>query len=208
MDYLSQNDLVGCCSGLACKMDSSGIPLCQPGTADEIRLSRECAVAAYNGMDSVKITDPVQTSSGPTNVTTVYVGLSGASSGPGGCLASIVITLDTCDLSLGPARDASGAYLVTAPTVCMLGNLGPGQEQTIAGTATFDGLACQGGVEPFCYAGTFEFRLTSTLTDPLVGLGLSDASTGPAQQNLTGQPFHVTGTFCPSENTAATSCSG
>jgi hypothetical protein len=204
MDYLSQNNLVGCCSGLACKIDSSGIPLCQPGTADEVQLSRECAVAAYNGMESVKITDPVQTTSGPTTVTTVYVGLNGASSGPGGCLASIVVTLDGCDLSLGPAR-ASGAYVVTASSVCTLGGVGPVEEQMITGTATFDGQSCQGGVTSFCYAGTFEFRLTSTVLNTFV-LGPSDASAG--QQILNGQPFHVTGTFCPFENTAAASCGG
>jgi hypothetical protein len=208
IDYLSQNRLAGCCSGLACKMGSSGIPLCQPGTADEVRLSRACAAAAYNGTDSVQVTDPVQTSSGPTSVKTVYVGLTGATSGPGGCLASIVVSLDSCDLTLGPARDASGAYLVTAPTVCSLGNLGLGQEQIVMGTATFDGLACQGGVNPFCYAGTFEFRLTSTFTNPLMGLGLSDASTGAPMQNLTGQPFHVRGTFCPALPTMAASCGG
>jgi hypothetical protein len=157
-------------------------------------------------MDSVKITDPVQTSLGPTNVMQVYAGLDGASSGPGGCLVSIVVSLDACDLNLGPARDASGAFVVTARTTCLLGNLPPGDEQTISGTATFDGLACQGGdVNPFCYAGTFEFRLTSMVMDPLAGTGLS---TPVPPQNLTGQPFHVTGTFCPPQNTAAASCGG
>jgi hypothetical protein len=207
MDYLSQNSLAGCCSGLACKIDSSGIPLCQTGTAAEVALSRECAVAAYNGTDSVKITDPVQTATGPTTVMTVYVGLTAATHGPGGCLTSIVVSLDTCDLTLGPARDASGAYLVTADPVCMLGNLAIPQEQTIMGTATFDGVSCQGGVEPFCYAGTFEFRLTSTINAPLFIVGPADAST-PQMQNLTGQPFHVTGTFCPSQPMTAASCSG
>jgi hypothetical protein len=204
-DYLSQNNLEGCCSGLLCKIDSSGVPLCQPGTADELQLSHECAVAAYNGTASVKITDPVQTTAGPTTVGTVYVGLTGASSGPGGCLVSIVVTLDDCDLSLGPARDASGAYVVTARGVCTLGGVAPSQGEMITGTATFDGEACPGGGIAFCYAGTFEFRLTSTVQNTVL-FGPSDAST--SQQVLDGTPFHVTGTFCPPNNTAAASCGG
>jgi hypothetical protein len=114
---------------------------------------------------------------------------------------AIGVTLDGCDLNLGPSRDGSGAYVVTGSGACELGNPPIGMLQTISGTARFDGLSCPKGTPPYCYAGTFEFHLTSVLTNPLTPSG------GESMPFLTGQPFHVTGTFCPFSDTVP-SCGG
>jgi hypothetical protein len=191
--YLSQQQLDGCCSGLVCNATDSGVRLCQPGTADEIAAATQCARAASSGATSVMLEDAIQTVSGPVSIGTVYVGLFGDTTGPGGCLVSIVVTLDTCDLTLGPARDATGAYMVSTPSssgFCDLDGLG----QNVTGTATFSGFACEGSLGS-CYAGTFEFRLTS------------DRSGSPTPV-LTGAPFHVSGTFCPVPSQMSATCSG
>lgn len=144
----------------------------------------------------MRLEDSVQTASSSVSFGTVYVGLLGDTTGPGGCLVSIVVSLGTCDLTLGPTRDAAGAYVVSTPSseaFCDLDGLG----QNISGTATFSGRACEGGLG-FCYAGTFEFRLTSN----------GAASSGSPGPVLTGAPFHVSGTFCPVSSQMSATCNG
>jgi hypothetical protein len=191
--YLREQNLEGCCDGLACKPTADGIPLCQRATKEEIANGKQCARVAYSGAPSVAITDTIQAASGPVSVHPIYVGLLGATAGPGGCLASIVVTLGICDLALGPNRDENGAYLVTNRSSCDTNGLGT----TITGTAVFNGLSCDGGALGPCYAGTFEFNLTSYDTD----------FSGARTPVLTGTPFHIGGTFCPLSHSAPT-CTG
>jgi hypothetical protein len=179
-----------------CNFADSGVQVCQPGTSAEIATAAQCAQAAFSGTTSVMLEDEVQTASGSVSFSTVYVGLFGDATGPGGCLVSIAVSLGTCDLTLGPTRDAAGAYVVSTPssgTFCDLDGLG----QDITGTATFSGRACEGSLG-FCYAGTFEFRLTSNRAP-------SSGSPGPV---LTGAPFHVSGTFCPRASQMTATCNG
>jgi len=190
--YLMEQRLEGCCGGLLCAPNAEGVPLCQPGTAEEIALSRQCGQAAHQGRPEIALLDEVQSAGGPVSVGTLFVALTEPFTvGPSGCLVSTEITLGTCDLQLGPERDASGALLVTTDTStsCLVSGLG----EQVSGSATFEGVSCNEGR---CFAGSFELTLTSS----------TDMDAPGARQVLTGAPFHIGGTLCPANLANAPAC--
>jgi hypothetical protein len=188
--YLSEQRLEGCCSGLLCEPNDEGVPLCQRGSAAEITLSRQCNQATYAEDVALELLDEVQSADGPVRIDNVNVG-DPFTVGPGGCLVSTQIKLGTCELQLGPERDASGALLVTSTTsnACRASRLG----ERVSGNATFEGVSCKEGR---CFAGTFELSLTSTLETEA-------PATIPV---LTGMPFRIGGTLCPANVASASSC--
>jgi hypothetical protein len=192
MTYLDEQALEGCCSGLLCMPNAEGVPLCQPGTAEQIALARQCDRAAYSGDGDVILVDELQSAGGPLEIDTVYVALGKPFTvGPDSCLLSTEISLGSCDLQLGPERDASGALLVTSDTtsLCEVNGFG----EAISGSATFNGVSCSEGR---CFAGSFELRLTSTSS-------MLASNPGPV---LTGEPFHLEGTLCPPDLVREPSC--
>lgn len=191
--YLAAQGLEGCCDGLACKVDASGVPLCQPATAAEAMRAKACASTAYHGSGSVALAAPIQTATGPLDINTVYVGLEKSTAiGPGGCIVSMSVDLGTCSFTMSASPDAPGTYNVTPDLTGLCDFIGLGQ--AITGTASFDGVACEGGIGGYCYAGTIELRLTSV-----------NATQQPV---LTGAPIQVDATFCPVTTSKVSTCAG
>lgn len=188
-EYLADNELEGCCDGTLCKTDSSGVPLCAAATPEEITAMKQCKRGAHD----LKVAEAIQTAAGPVTISNVFV--SELVTGPGGCLVSLKVGLDACMMQIGPARDATGAYVVNTQ---LCGNAGLGR--TVTGTAVFSGVTCDTGlVSGTCFSGSIELRLTST------GAGLVGNDQTPV---LTGMPFHLEGEACDTVSTVAATCGG
>jgi hypothetical protein len=172
--YLDTQKLEGCCDGLICKLNDAGIRTCEAATSDEIALARQCKAAPANSV--IQADGPLMTSSGTMQLSDVKIEV--PASGPAGCLTSFQIWFGTCTLH-AEVGGTAGTYSVSGSS-CGL-SLGG----TLTGTATFEGVSCDGGLifESYCYAGTI------TVT-------------------LGGAPTRLTGTFCTVSEPSAATCSG
>ena len=176
-----------------CKPGDGGVPVCQPGTEQERQDERDCG-SVPSGID---LLDPIVSSAG--NVSVGSLRADKVFAGPGGCLGGAMLSLDSCELKIGPERDASGALLVKTETMRDTSCASAGFGTAITGVATFSGLPCETtiGRAGYCYAGTFELSITSQTDTFYTGHGA-----------LTGAPFHIRAVFCPFEAEAVASCNG
>ncbi len=182
--YLRSQGLEGCCPGAFCDLGAGVVPVCRSGSEEELARARECSAAANAGpLDrrGVELVGPLVTSSGNIDFDTVPFFF--VNSGPNGCITSIEATIDRADTDLGcslritagPNVDPDGNFIIreltfsardcaTAPDGLKDSYFADGPEQ-IDGVATFQGLACDGGlgIESYCVAGRFEFRVNGTI---------------------------------------------
>lgn len=171
--YLRAQELESCCDGLICRLNDSGVRTCESATPDEIALARQCKGAPANSV--IEALDPLTTSNGTMQLDGVRIQI--AASGPNGCLTSFEISSSTCTLH-AQVSSTLGTFAVSGTCGLALGG-------SLTGTATFEGVSCDGGLifESYCYAGTVALTLG-------------------------GAPARLVGTFCTVLPPSASTCSG
>lgn len=192
--YLEQQGLKDCCEGLLCMPNGSGVPVCSPGTPEQIARYQECqkaeATVGTSTGPTLSILDPLVTDAGELAFDTVQYSF--IETGPNGCVGQVDFLLTqanatACSLEIiaGPAADSSGHLLVQSARLSANDCAGPAVFhgylliQNVGGTVAFDGVSCVGD----CIAGSFTINMTGTfITSSVV--------------TLTGAPMRLEGADC------------
>jgi hypothetical protein len=193
-DYLTSEDLHGCCDGLACKKNASQVWTCATATPEEEALNWQC----WDPLLPLTVSGPLESSQGA--LAYEHAELSLLERNEEGCITGLRLVLtpseqsSLCRLELvaGPQTDAQGRLVITngnAGTECPTLPLASGVyfADGELGTVAFEGYACE-----FCSAGTLSFELNGTLS-------------GTASTPLTfaGAQFQLQGRFCETRRVTA-----
>lgn len=204
-DVLDESALEGCCDGLVCAPNESGVRVCRAGSEAESVLAAQCADDRSEGLTA---SGALATSEGEVAIGTADATL--VDLGADGCVASFSLALSpavdsantfSCALraQVGPARDEQGRLLVSGLQLFAMPVLGctgfpPGVDGayvggTAGGTLEYEGFSCEGSLgSELCTAGRFTLVLDGELpgmrlvTDPMVP---SDVSINFANATLT-----------------------
>jgi hypothetical protein len=178
-EYLSQNELTGCCAGLLCRANAAGVPTCQPGSPEELAQAAACdRVARSNSLNELEVLTPsIRTSVGELSVGDVRFAFPGA--GPGGCLNDLRITIGGLGCSFEFEVALSGGSLAPANFIASIADcpgfvgeanqnyLSPGLSpgDPLPFSFSFEGISCDAHLifESYCVAGSFDFHLGGTL---------------------------------------------
>lgn len=174
-DYLSQNDLDGCCDGTLCRPDGNGVPVCQTASAEDLALHDRCEAWVDSRGTNFDLYDssiePMALSTSHGLLPLDEVGLSMFGTGPGGCLNEFTLRLGdgVCGLDL-TGEVVDGSLTVTDASGSLLGcpdYTGSSTEASfdsappMVSDFSFEGLSCDAGLvfESYCIAGAFIFTL-------------------------------------------------
>jgi hypothetical protein len=220
--FLDENELEGCCDGLVCAPNASGVRTCRFGTADEVAFARQCADDRTDGLVA---SSTLATSEGEVAIAAAEATI--VNLGADGCFSDFSLTLSpmtgststfACALraQVGPGRDAEGRLLVGGLQLFAMQQFGctgfpPGVDGlytggTASGSLTFEGLSCESALtSELCAAG----RFTLVLDGELAGMRLSSDPTmtsvslafDSATLTLDGRlcDYATQGTACPAQ---------